>query len=402
MKNYREKIEKYRKNEMMEEEAEDFEKELSDFSAIFDYLMENEEIIDFSHNIESEDILQSEQIVKKKIRKRMFRLVVGISLIVLLVVGSILFIVPKVIDSINYNPVQGQVLSKDGQKRLEEPSNFELYNRIENQIFPEGDRLVATSIDRVDPGKYSIQKEFYNDFRGVRSATQEIMDRGKIEPGVSDSTNKYSLIYGGKKDLIHDEIVSDDSVLNSKIALLPDSSWVKVTLTFTEAKNWTELQEFIQKQDDVVFHSALIDSGVSALSEIGVRFSPQSNDNLTEITALPVPYSKEFVTKIEDDYPELLSQITQYSSETQVKSFLKSNISYLIDHMDDNFYEISLPGTEETASKEEQLESVRENIEKEDFLFSKVQVSFPKKMFTQFVNKNDFFYATLDDLSLFN
>lgn len=404
MNNYREKIERYSKNEMSEAEAQSFEHELKDISALFDYLMENvdADAHAFSEDIGLIDLIESEQKVKRKVKKRLFSLIVSITLIVLLIVGSSFIIVPNVINHLNYNPLQGQVLSDDGLKRVEKPSNFELYNRIENQIFPEEDRLVATSIDRIGAGKYSIQKEFYNDFRGSRSATKEIMDRGIIEPGISDSTNDLSLIYGNKNDIETNEIVSEDSVLNKKIALLPDSSWVKLTLTFANPKSWNELQAFMRLHEDVVFHSSIVENRDPLSAEIGIRLTPEFNDSITTLTAMQMPYSNDFVTKIEKEYPQLLSQITKTSAESQVRLFLKSNIQYLIDHLADDVYQDTLSDREESKSEESQFESLKEKIESENLSFSKIQVSMPKEMFSQIVEENEFFYATLDDISLFN
>lgn len=47
MKNHRERLEKYQNNEMTDAEATIFEKELQDATALFDYLLEHEELEDF-------------------------------------------------------------------------------------------------------------------------------------------------------------------------------------------------------------------------------------------------------------------------------------------------------------------------------------------------------------------
>lgn len=402
MRDYREKVKKYQNNEMSEQEAKKFEKELEDAAALFDYLVENEELSDFSEDIGSDELFKSERKVKQKVRNRIIRLIVSISIIVLLVVGGAFFLVPRIIDSVNYNPMEGQVLSSDSVQSIEEPSNFELFTRVKNQIFTEEDRLVGMSINKVGSGKYSILQEYYNDFRGLRSATKEVMDRGTIETSVSDSSNALSLIYGNSNALETDELVSEDSVLNQKIALLPDSSWVKVTLTFSEPKTWDELKNFMSLHEDVVFYSSILDSETEAVSKIGIRFVPESNNNLDSVTIMPPTYSSDFINKIENDYPGLLQQLNNMSTEDEVKQFLTSNIQYLLDHSEDDMERSYLSVKEDTNGNQEDLGLFSDQIKNSGLQFSKVQVSLPKEKFSTFVTDQDFFYVTLDDLSLFS
>ena len=404
MPNYRVKIERYRNNEMSSQEAESFEKEIRDAAALFDYLMEKEDIDEFSHELGSDDLFKSEQEVKQKVRKRIVRLAISISLIVLLVVGCAFFLVPKIIDRINYNPLQGQVLSNDGFKSVEEPSSFELFSRIENQIFPKGDRLVGTSIDRIGAGKYSILREYYNDFRGSRNASKDIIARGVLEQGVSVATHDLSLIYGNRSGIETEEIVSKDSVLNSKIAMLPDSSWVKVTLTFTAPKKWNELKDFMGSHEEVVFYNAIIDSSAESADEIGIRLALESANNLDSFTSMSRPYSHDFIKKVEKDYPRLLQQVTNTATEDEIKQFLTSNIQYLLDHSEDNLDRANIPKADNTNSNsnQEAFKLLVDQIKTDELFFSKIQVSLPKDQFSTFVTDKEFFYATLDDLALFS
>jgi hypothetical protein len=235
----------------------------------------------------------------------------------------------------------------------------------------------------------------------------ETLNRGVLEPGLSDSTNNLSLIYGNKSGIETDGFVTEDSVLNTKIAMLPDSSWVKVTLTFATPTNWNDLKKFMASHEAVNFYNAILDRSVEVANEVGIRLAPVSANNFDSLTAMPKPYSSDFIKKIEKDYPQLLQQVTNTTSEDEVKQFLTSNIQYLLDHFEDDLEQSNSPKVDNSnrVSSHDQLKLLIDQIDQmqaNELLFSKIQVSLSKDQFATFVTDQEFFYATLDDLAVFS
>ncbi|KAF1303998.1 hypothetical protein [Candidatus Enterococcus willemsii] len=402
MKNYRERLEKYQNKQLTEQEAAAFEKELQDAASLFDYLMENETMDDFTKETEMTSFTSAEKNVKKNIRKRFLRSIFFIIVIVLGVVGGTFLLYPKIADAYYYNPMKGQKIDKKNYVRITQPSNFGLYQQVYSQIHLETDRLVDSRVTQIGPAKYTIDSSYYNDFSNTLNLNATTIEKGKI---IESSGNPTGLTFSQSSfnvlALENDYFVNfDSSELHPKIADLPDSSWLKIQLTFKEPKSWEELTTFIQQHEEVNFYTASIEMAQSNLQpdrNLGVRLEQHTNYH-----TLTLDYDSRYTRQLEMTYPNLFSHdsaLPLATASKDVKEYIQSNVQYLLDHPEDK---MAAAGISYTNDDEEFYQTTLDYLENTDLRFDKIEVALPKDTFASFVTDQDFYYVKLRDLLFFS
>lgn len=387
MKNYKEIIEKYKNNTLTPQEKKEFETEIESSTELLDFLLEKEQFDFFedSHSLEQDTNL-NEANLKKSIRKRISKLIILITVIVLTLIAISFYSIPKVIDYLFYNPLEGQVLTKTTNK-IEVPSDYEMREYISNQIDLDEDPLTAMMIEKTGTANYTVSKEYYNSFRGEKYLNKEVIDKGSLVSSINDSMNKYSLLYGENSEVGVDVSLAETSELNEKINQLPDSSHLKVTLSFKSEQNWTNLISYLKKHPNILVYSASI-SNVESNQNIGIRFNPVTNLN-SELTNFE--FSNDVTNRFDKKYNNLLNKPTLNSSEADVKKFILSNINYLNDDLSKQDKNPAL-----TIDKKIQLK------DNDTIMFSNITVSFAKSEWNSIIKEDLFHSVILNDLSLFS
>lgn len=387
MKNYKEIIEKYKNNTLTPQEKKEFETEIESSTELLDFLLEKEQFDFFedSHSLEQDTNL-NEANLKKNIRKRISKLIILITVIVLTLIAISFYSIPKVIDYLFYNPLEGQVLTKTTNK-IEVPSDYEMREYISNQIDLDEDPLTAMMIEKTGTANYTVSKEYYNSFRGEKYLNKEVINKGSLVSSINDSMNKYSLLYGENSEVGVDVSLAETSELNEKINQLPDSSHLKVTLSFKSEQNWTNLISYLKKHPNILVYSASI-SNVESNQNIGIRFNPVTNLN-SELTNFE--FSNDVTNRFDKKYNNLLNKPTLNSSEADVKKFILSNINYLNDDLSKQDKNPAL-----TIDKKIQLK------DNDTIMFSNITVSFAKSEWNSIIKEDLFHSVILNDLSLFS
>lgn len=387
MKNYKEIIEKYKNNTLTPQEKKEFETEIESSTELLDFLLEKEQFDFFedSHSLEQDTNL-NEANLKKSIRKRISKLIILITVIVLTLIAISFYSIPKVIDYLFYNPLEGQVLTKTTNK-IEVPSDYEMREYISNQIDLDEDPLTAMMIEKTGTANYTVSKEYYNSFRGEKYLNKEVINKGSLVSSINDSMNKYSLLYGENSEVGVDVSLAETSELNEKINQLPDSSHLKVTLSFKSEQNWTNLISYLKKHPNILVYSASI-SNVESNQNIGIRFNPVTNLN-SELTNFE--FSNDVTNRFDKKYNNLLNKPTLNSSEADVKKFILSNINYLNDDLSKQDKNPAL-----TIDKKIQLK------DNDTIMFSNITVSFAKSEWNSIIKEDLFHSVILNDLSLFS
>lgn len=407
MKNYRERLEKYQKHELSEIEAEAFEKELHDASALFDYLMEHEELENFQPSNDSTTFFKEDKQMKRKIRKRLYRMIALITVVVLLIVGGSSYVLPKILDAYYYNPLENQKMAENNSSSELQPSHFELYQRVYHQVTLDKDRFVENSITKIGPAKYQIHQINFNDFRGTHSVYTYIMDKGEVDTTAVPTNNNTSLIYNHSGSYpeysIYDDEKSDTntSKLKSKIDSLPESSWLKLCLSFQKSLTWQELQQFISEHPEVIFYTATLKDSYN----LGVRLDYEDNYQGALGGFVTQRYASKFVEKLEKKYPRLISltgALPPSTTDEEVKEFLISNFTYLLKHPEDNLEKMMNGSSSLVEDEQQNYQNALTTLKNDELEFSHIEVAIPKSVYSTFVTTENFYYVTLEDLSLFS
>jgi len=399
MKNYRERLKKYQNNEMTDAEATIFEKELQDATALFDYLLEHEELQDFPPT--SDSAFKEDKQVKQKIRQRLYRVTAIITIVVLLIIGGSSYLIPKLLDAYYYNPLENQKLDENGDFHKLQPSKMELYQRVYQQVALEQDRFVNTSITKIGPATYEVHQMNFNDFKGNPSINTYVINKGKVASIQAETNVNPSLIYHQQlvlpDYLVDHEKDTSPGTLKSKIEQLPESSWLKLKLPFPKPLTWDNLQQFISEHPEVTFYTATL----KGFDNLGVRLDYENNYTDT-LSGFNIPkYDSLFIEQLEKDYPQLISPtgtIRPSMTEDDVKSFLISNFTYLLNHPEDNFVQY----TAGIFHQKQDYQNALTSLKNDELEFSHIEVALPKSVYSTFVTLDNFHYVTLEDLALFS
>lgn len=389
MKNYKELIKKYKNDELTIQERKEFEAEIESSSELLDFILDKEQF-DFSESSPhiSEDTNLNELTLKRKIHKRIIKLAALITISVLCIITILYYSVPKLIDLVFYNPLQGQELVKDTHK-IRIPSDYELEEYISNQLNLDEDPLTGLFIEKTGTAKYSISKEYYNDFRGEKYLDKTVLDKSIIQSTITDSMNRYSLIYGESSENGVDIPVTELSDLTKKINTLPDSSYLNITATFSQEQNWNDIISFIESHPNIKVYSTTLSYKQSS-QNLGIRFIQEKNLNTTLTT---FEFDQNFKDTLTKTYPGLFDTPTIHSSETDVFNFIHSTISYLNDHVTKSNKNPIL-----TMNRNEKLATIKKN----ELTFSKITLAIPKSEWNTIISENQFNSIALTDLSLFS
>ncbi len=407
MKNYRERLEKYQNNEMTDAEATIFEKELQDATALFDYLMEHEELEDFPPSSPPAPTFAEDKQVKQKIRQRLYQIAAIITIVVLLIIGGSSYVIPKLLDAYYYNPLENQKIEENNYSSELQPSNFELYQRVYHQVALDKDRFVENSITKIGPAKYQIHQINFNDFRGIPSVYTYTMNKGEVDTTAVTTNNDTSLIYNSsgyrnEYSIYEDEKSdTDTSNLKSKIDKLPESSWLKLRLSFQKSLTWQELQQFISEHPEVIFYTAKLKNS----HDLGVRLDYEDNYQDSLGGFVTQRYTSKFVEKLEKKYPRLISltgSLSPSTTDEAVKEFLISNFTYLLDHPEDNLEKMMNESSPYLKEQQQNYQHALAAIKNDELEFSHIEVAISKSVYPTFVITENFYYVTLEDLALFS
>lgn len=424
MKDYRERLEKYRNYQMSPEEAQAFEQELADAASLFDDLLEKEELAaleDYEKN--QQEQVQQEKDVKKKIRRRYLKMVALVIVVVSLIVGGGVYLVPKAIDSYYYNPAEGQVEGSSYERY--QPSDFEVYQRVLNQVNVSENRLVSTHAYHSGAGTYQISQSFIDDFNQSYFPRMYTLNRNQLQ----DETNYGSSdanYYGGvlaEVNLTGDSEFSGADDLASRIADLPDSAWVKLEVR-PKSQSWAAISELINNHPEITFYSGKIvepsvNSGeyMPSSFNVGVRFGrPQSTvETVGNLYVQSQIYNSEYQNKLEEDYPKLFrlnGQFGAHQTEEELRQYLSSNLQYLVDHQEDSLDTYRYPASDfyeelygedfdQAASDKAYYDNLIEAVETGDLKFDSLLIALPKDLYADFVNGDNFYTANLLDVLMF-
>ncbi|MDH6364099.1 hypothetical protein M2139_001084 [Enterococcus sp. PF1-24] len=417
MTNYHDKLLKYQQNQLSDEEKSAFEAELEKTEVLLDYILQQEdESLAFS-SAEEESAIVETKTIKKKINQRLKKqLLLMMAIILFLFTGGFL-IIPKIMAAYYYNPMTTQVTPTTGEiNYFCYPNNFEFYQLVESQINLEKKPVLVdmSSTEKTGIAKYQVYLMNADDFSGEISGSQITIDKGKAtNQQYFGNTNNYNLLTFQN---IHLEDKKNYSKLLETINKLPDSAWLKVRVSFPEVKNFQQLQEIVEKEEEVTTLNALLDTKVEGYQEadiFGIRLY-QNNQWL-------VNYGFSFKTLMNQQYPGLLYQ--QYpgsqglieSSEEQLKEYLVAHLQYLLDHHEDSYDRlIAQEYEQEMVAKEEEIvidfDKVDEDsiaaliteLKEEELRFNKMDVAIPKAQFEEYLKEQDFSYISLLDVNLFS
>lgn len=185
--------------------------------------------------------------------------------------------------------------------------------------------------------------------------------------------------------------------LKSKIEQLPESSWLKLKLPFPKPRTWDNLQQFISEHPEVTFYTATL----KGFDNLGVRLDYENNYTDT-LSGFNIPkYDSVFIEQLEKDYPQLISPtgtIRPSMTEDDVKSFLISNFTYLLNHLEDNFVQY----TAGIFHQKQDYQNALTSLKNDELEFSHIEVALPKSIYSTFVTLDNFHYVTLEDLAIFS
>lgn len=407
-------LSKYKKGELSEAEAAQVEAELTHLREYFDYIQEEELSEGLFQEGEAVEGLTQETVgMKKSLRKRWLKTAAIIGTLVLLVLSLVVFGVPKLIDHLYPDPTEGKTWSR--------PSDFELYTWVENQISASSSPLNNVTAYKIGAGKYQIDQTYYSQFSGKLFTESFRLNRGEMEDyrheGGATLLGEGSLGPMGYYNKNADGSRSWDTLLQ-QVSELPESSWIDVEMMLSEPLDLEGVRSLAETTEDTEVLSGKLEYNEKqdySENVWGVRFARNRF-----LSGIPADWDgTAFKQKLDKQYPMLTREeaITLDTKEADIKTFLCSNLQYLIDHQDADLttqwqkksfeeFQTSLPDSAgvDSSSMEffsvEKSEAFIKKWQKEPLKFTSLEVVVKKKDLQKVLESNQVTSVRLNDVSL--
>lgn len=270
---YREKIEKYKKNQLTEEERKSVENEIEKAEAINEYLteqLENDPIFEnrmFESKTEndpkcdirnSQEELQFEKYVKKSIHKIFRKVALGTGTVLLVILLFVQFGLSPLISSFYYNPARQIKTEMESDDETDKWEISESQLGIDLRVYAEL-TMPCRSTDNIQVFPQGYGKYTFQIIPAIGYAAQKRMgtagqiNRGKMEtyiPGYfSGRQDNYFIAYGMDRNLSFREQI-ENSVKEYDDYAVSNSQWYYASLE--------EAEQFIDNLEEEGFYYAYV------------------------------------------------------------------------------------------------------------------------------------------------
>ena len=324
----------------------------------------------------NEDLEVNEKTLSRKINKKANVKILKIVLITLIAIAVILLGISQICNMVFYNPEKKCDYVKD------DVTKFQFLMDIYTGLNYPGTVYVPDNYDKIEKhgfGSYTVKGSLQDDFHMIHVGANNNM-KYSVKRGNLEFEDTYNLnlnnrilmfynpesIYRENSDDNEDDdyektvmTLSEDEV--KAIEELPDSSYIKVLLSFNKLETMDNTVKFMKKYPN------------SKFSWIGIDAKHVSIANTYDGIRLNTVFGYELTEEAKVEYPELLLQDFDFTGSDLEKCYL-SRIKLLKDNPD--FMKLvskdqyRLDGEYETVKKPEDVKAVGVcgTIKKDDFL----------------------------------
>lgn len=323
-----------------------------------------------------EDLNINEKALSRKINKKANMRVFKIVIITLIALAVITFGASQVCNIVFYDA------DKKCKYIEDDVTEFQFLMDIFTGLNNPGTAYIPATYDGVEKhgfGSYtvkgSLQDEFHTIHVGADNNMKFEIKRGKLtyEDTYNLGLNNKTTFFYNPESLYYIDKQSDDYAKSimaitdkdiEAVEELPDSSYLKVLLSFNKLESMDDTLKFIRKYPDSLFTWIGIDSDHSmvASSYDGIRLNTVFGYGLTKET--------------EEKYPELLLEYSDDSTGENLEQCYLSRIKLMKDNPDflemvsEGYSNYRLDNDYETVKKTEDVKAVGicGNVKKDDFL----------------------------------